>query len=119
MRKQKSRRLFPELDTGGEKSSKYLGNWWGRYLKKVGVKERGIDAHSFRHTAVKVWLNAEVDERWAAAICGQGYKSDEKKEKAVTYSIYGRLPAPGVLKPFVEMLDFNLDHPAFRQPKSG
>ena len=82
MRKQKSRRLFPELDTGGEKSSKYLGNWWGRYLKKVGVKERGIDAHSFRHTAVKVWLNSEVDERWAAAICGQGYKSDEDGTKA-------------------------------------
>jgi integrase len=126
MRAAGSRKLFPELDTGDEKHSKYIGNWHGRYLEKIGVKSGvGIDAHSYRHAAIKRWLNAKVDEKWAAAICGQGYGDDDdepkkqKKAAGVTFSVYGRLPAPSVLLPYVEMLDWGLTHPRFVMPSSS
>ena len=112
IKQRKGRKLFPSLDTGGEKHSKYIGNWWGRFLKVVGVKENGIDAHSFRHTAVTVWQNKKVDVFWASCICGHGYSDQEEKKKAqpITYAVYGELPHPSVLKEYVEMLDFGLNH---------
>lgn len=122
MRASGARKLFPELDTGDEKHSKYLGNWHLRFLTTIGVKKGpGLDAHSYRHAAIKTWLNNKTEERWAAAICGQGYEDDDeepkkRKKKGVTFSVYGRLPAPSVLHPYVEMLDWGLTHPRFVMP---
>lgn len=102
-------KLFVSLDDGkSAKHQKYLGNWWNRFLVVVGVKRRGLDAHSFRHTAVKVWKNAGVDVTYAAAICGHSY--DEGFKSAATYDLYGGKPSPSVLRKYVEMLDFGLAH---------
>ncbi|MBK7413875.1 MAG: site-specific integrase [Dechloromonas sp.] len=114
-KKRKDVKLFPSLDTGDEKHNKYLGNWYGRFLSVVGVKERGLDAHSFRHTAVSVWLNNEVNEIYAASICGHGYNTKEdKKNDPQTFSMYGDPPIPSVLKKYVEMLEFGIKHQKYR-----
>lgn len=114
-------KLFPHLDTGGEKHSKLAGKWFNRHMTREGIKDGwGLDSHSFRHTAVSIWKNQETDERWAAAICGHTYKSDDDEEKlkkkAGTFSMYGGLIEPGTLKPYVEMLDYGLTHPPFKMP---
>lgn len=102
-------KLFVSLDDGkSAKHQKYLGNWWNRYLAVVKVKKRGLDAHSFRHTAVKLWKNAGVDVTYAAAICGHSY--DDGIKTAATYELYGGKPSPSVLQKYVETLDFNLVH---------
>ncbi len=113
-------KLFPRLDNGGEKHSKLAGNWWNRHMTAEGVKVgRGLDAHSFRHTVIALWMNKKVDERWAAAICGQSYEDDNSDKKpGVTYHIYGGLPEPKVLQNYVEMLDFGLTHPPFKMPNA-
>ena len=118
MRLEKSRKLFPTLDKGKEKHSKLAGNWFNRHLATEKIKVRGLDNHSFRHTAISTWLNAKVSERLAAAIAGQGYggeASEEEKNKGVTYDIYGKVKMT-TLQPVVEMLEFGLKHPLFKMP---
>ena len=123
MRQSKSVKLFPKLDNGSEKHNKLAGNWLNRHMTAEGVKDgRGLDCHSFRHTAIGFWKNANVDERWAAAICGQRYtddddNTDKKKAPAITFGTYGGLLEPSKLQPYVEMLDFGINHPAFKMPQ--
>ena len=114
-------KLFPRLDNGSEKHGKLAGNWWNRFMVAEGVKDgKGLDAHSFRHTAIGLWKNTSIDERWAAAICGQRHLDSEKPStNAVTYDIYGGLPDPKTLQPYVEMLDFGLTHPMFKMPTAS
>lgn len=123
MRRQKAIKLFPKLDNGTEKHNKLAGNWFNRHMINEGVKNgRGLDCHSFRHTAIGLWKNANVDERWAAAICGQRYNDENdnverRRAPAITFGTYGGLLEPSKLQPYVEMLDFGINHPAFKMPQ--
>ena len=115
-RKRGDQKLFPSLDTGGEKHHKYMGNWWGRYLDVVGVVGKGLDSHSFRHTAILAFKMADVPETHAAAICGHEHgERDENgdKKKDSTYSMYGGQIPPEKLVKYVELLDWNINHSAF------
>lgn len=119
-RKSGARRLFVRPD-GNAIHRKYLGNWWGRFLTNIGVKDGlGVDAHAFRHTTISYWMNAHVKERFAAAICGHGYgdkyqaKADDDDDTFITYKTYGRLYRPDVLLPYVTMLDYGLTYQPYQ-----
>lgn len=56
--------------------------WWGQYLKLIGLKQKGLVFHSFRHTFVSELERLGVPENEAAQICGHAHKS-------ITYGIYG------------------------------
>jgi len=72
-RRQGDVRLFPGLD------KKYVGNWYGKYLKTTGIKRRGLDMHSLRHTVVQVFKVNEVPETHAASICGHTGSATDKR----------------------------------------
>ncbi|QEX18037.1 integrase [Hypericibacter terrae] len=44
-------RVFPELKPGGpdNKVGYYFTKWWTNYRRAIGVYEKGLDYHSFRH----------------------------------------------------------------------
>jgi integrase len=54
--------LFPELRPGGpdNKLGYYFTKWWSRYRRDVGVYEKGLDYHSFRHSVTTKLYEAEV-----------------------------------------------------------
>lgn len=108
-KKRCDQKLFPSLDKGRAKHNKYLGNWWGRYLDVVGVVGKGLDSHSFRHTAILAFKVAEVPETHAAAICGHEL-GDEGPQ---TYSMYGGQIPPNKLVKYVDLLDWNIKHSSF------
>ncbi|MDX7953467.1 site-specific integrase [Lichenihabitans sp. Uapishka_5] len=45
-------RLFPHLDEYRGRYTKNFSRWWGRWLTKIGLKDRALTFHSFRHSAV-------------------------------------------------------------------
>lgn len=58
-----SDRVFPLLQPGGpdRKLSYYFTKWWSQYRKDVGVYEKGLDYHSFRHGVTTKLFSAGVD----------------------------------------------------------
>jgi len=54
--------LFPDLPPGGAdgKRGYTFSKWWPRYRRKVGLYERGLDYHSFRHSVTTKLAEAEV-----------------------------------------------------------
>ena len=63
MRKLGSFALFPDIkpDNKGVAGGNF-SKWWNGYLRRVGIKRRGVDWVSFRHT-LKTWMReAEVPQ---------------------------------------------------------
>jgi len=108
-KKRGEQKLFPSLDSGSAKHNKYFGNWINRYFDVVGVVGKGLDSHSFRHTAILAFKVAEVPETHAAAICGH----DLAEEGPQTYSMYGGQIPPEKLVKYVEVLGWNIKHSSF------
>lgn len=56
--------LFPELRPGGpdNKLGYYFSKWFSRYRQDVGVYEKKLDYHSFRHGVITQLYAAEVPE---------------------------------------------------------
>ena len=56
--------LFPELEPGGPDNKRgfYFTKWWTRYRQSVGVYEKGLDYHSFRHGVTTKLYSAGVEE---------------------------------------------------------
>ena len=82
--------LFPELGRGArEDMSYYPSRFWQRYLKKAGLKERGLALHSFRHTFADECRRQGVDGHVLQALLGHADHSQTGH--------YGTL-APGTLE---------------------
>lgn len=56
--------IFPELKPGGEdkKVGFYFTKWWSAYRKSIGVYERWLDYHSFRHGVTTKLFAAGVSQ---------------------------------------------------------
>jgi integrase len=56
--------LFPDLEPGGAdgKRGYTFSKWWPRYRRAVGLYERGLDYHSFRHSVTTKLVEAEVSQ---------------------------------------------------------
>jgi len=54
--------LFPELKPGGPdaKLGYYFTKWWSQYRRDVGVYQKGLDYHSFRHGVTTKLFAADV-----------------------------------------------------------
>jgi len=55
-------RIFPELQPGGAdgKLGFYFTKWWTNYRRAIGIYERGLDYHSFRHGVTTKLFAARV-----------------------------------------------------------
>ncbi|WP_339713459.1 site-specific integrase [uncultured Sneathiella sp.] len=64
--------IFPALRPGGA-DTKYgfaFSKWFSRYRRKIGVFEKGVDYHSFRHGFITQLLNKGVSKELVEALVG-------------------------------------------------
>ena len=85
-------KLFPALkktlSTGYGTS---ISNWFARYLKHLGLKKKGKNFHSLRHTVVNKLLTKQVYEPFIKELVGHSTGS-------ITIDVYGgRTPADVLL----------------------
>lgn len=76
IRQSKQSKLFPQLkwmpSTGfGTKISR----WFARYLRRLGIKQKGKNFHSFRHTVVNKLTTAQVYEPFIRELVGHSHGS--------------------------------------------
>ena len=101
-------RLFPELKykskSGyGDTTSK----WFGRYLDKLTIHEKNAKVfHCFRNTFINHLKQKKADLPYVAAIVGHTSNS-------ITYDGYANEYEPSVLKPYIDMVDYELEHSPF------
>jgi len=68
---EKQQKLFPNLKKmKGAGFSTRISHWFTRYLNKLGIKEKGKNFHSFRHTVVNKLTNAKVYEPFIKKLIG-------------------------------------------------
>ena len=83
VRPSKQSKLFPQLEwvpsTG---FSTKISRWFARYLKGLGIKQRGKNFHSFRHTVVNKLTTAQVYEPFIRELVGHSHGS-------ITMDVYG------------------------------
>ncbi|HHZ92745.1 TPA: integrase, partial [Candidatus Poribacteria bacterium] len=77
------KKLFPNLkkmlSTG---YGTLISRWFARYLKKLGIKKRGKNFHSFRHTVVNKLITKKVYEPFIKELIGHSHGS-------ITMDVYG------------------------------
>ena len=59
-----------------------ISHWLARYLKKLGIKKKGKNFHSFRHTVVNKLTNQKVYEPFIKELIGHSHGS-------LTMNVYG------------------------------
>ena len=59
-----------------------ISRWFGRYLKKLGIKPKGKNFHSFRHTVVNKLSTQQVYEPFIKELIGHSHGS-------LTMDVYG------------------------------
>ena len=80
---QNQEKLFPNLKK--MKSTGYgtmISRWFARYLKKLGIKKKGKNFHSFRHTVVNKLTSKKVYEPFIKELIGHSHDS-------ITMDVYG------------------------------
>ena len=92
-------RLFPELKQERDGYSQSVSKWFGRFRKKVGVREDGKAFHSFRHTVGNTLKQRGIPYERVAAILGH-------KDESMTFGRYGKAFEVTVLQPVIEDLKF-------------
>ncbi|MFA0481819.1 DUF6538 domain-containing protein [Vibrio splendidus] len=85
--------------------AKELSRWFndkGKYKQKLGFKAgEKTDFHSFRHTVIDFYKqHTNLEERFVQAIVGH-------KNNAITFDRYGSDFKPSVLKPFVDLVNWD------------
>ena len=76
-------KLFPNLKK--MKSTGYgtmISRWFAKYLKKLGIKKKGKNFHSFRHTVVNKLITKKVYEPFIRELIGHSHGS-------ITMDVYG------------------------------
>ena len=80
---QQQEKLCPNLKK--MKSTGYgtmISRWFAKYLKKLGIKKKGKNFHSFRHTVVNKLTNQKVYEPFIRELIGHSHGS-------ITLDVYG------------------------------
>ena len=83
IKNQNQEKLFPNLKK--MKSTGYgtmISRWFAKYLKKLGIKKKGKNFHSFRHTVVNKLTNQKVYEPFIRELIGHSHGS-------ITMDVYG------------------------------
>ena len=75
-----------------------LSKWFARYLVKLGIKKKGKNFHSFRHTVINQLLTSQVYEPFIKELVGHSNGS-------ITVDVYGgKKPLDVLLTECVEKL---------------
>ena len=80
---QNQEKLFPNLKK--MRSTGYgtmISRWFAKYLKKLGIKKKGKNFHSFRHTVVNKLTTAQVYQPFIKELIGHSQGS-------ITMDVYG------------------------------
>jgi len=80
---QNQEKLFPNLKK--MRSTGYgtmISRWFAKYLKKLGIKKKGKNFHSFRHTVVNKLITKKVYEPFIKELIGHSHGS-------ITMDVYG------------------------------
>ena len=97
-------KLFPNLRKG--QISNYgssISQWFGRYLENLGIKKKGKNFHSFRHTVVNHLTSKQVYEPFIKELIGHSHGT-------LTMDVYGgRKPLEVLLNECVVKLDYGID----------
>ena len=96
-------KLFPNLKRS--ELSSYgtpISQWFGRYLKNLGVKKKGKNFHSFRHTVVNHLTSKQVYQPFIKELVGHSHGT-------MTMDVYGgRKPLEVLLNECVVKLDYEI-----------
>ena len=83
IKNEKQQKLFPNLKKmAGAGFGTRISHWFARYLKKLGIKKKGKNFHSFRHTVVNRLTNQKVYEPFIKELIGHSHGS-------LTMDVYG------------------------------
>ena len=75
----KGERLFNDLKVSKRgKFVKPYGDWFRRHLEALGIKRRGLDTHSFRHTWDKAAEDSRIHEEWRSRLQGHAKQGMRK-----------------------------------------
>lgn len=93
------KKLFPNLKQGFRTTyGDTLSKWFARYLVKLGIKKKGKNFHSFRHTVINQLLTSQVYEPFIKELVGHSNGS-------ITVDVYGgKKPLDVLLTECVEKL---------------
>ena len=83
VKKNRETKLFPTLKQGFRTTyGDTLSKWFARYLLKLGIKKKGKNFHSLRHTVINRLLTNQVYEPFIKELVGHTHGS-------TTLDIYG------------------------------
>jgi site-specific recombinase XerD len=74
-------RIFPTLRPGGpdKKLGYFFTKWWTRYRRDIGIYEKGLDYHSFRHAVTTQLAARRVSLEFRNELLGhEGNSTDER-----------------------------------------
>ena len=75
-----------------------ISRWFAKYLKKLGIKKKGKNFHSFRHTVVNKLITKKVYEPFIKELIGHSHGS-------ITMDVYGgRKPLDVLLSECVQVI---------------
>ena len=96
-------KLFPNLKS--ETNTRYgsaVSRWFARYLKNLGIKKKGKNFHSFRHTVVNYLTSKQVYQPFIKELVGHSHGT-------MTMDVYaGRKPLEVLLNECVVKLDYGI-----------
>ena len=104
IRNRNETKLFPNLKRSQVTSyGSQVSQWFGRYLKNLGIKKKGKNFHSFRHTAVNHLPSKQVYEPFIKELVGHSHGT-------VTMDVYGgRKPLEVLLNECVVKLNYGIE----------
>ena len=97
-------KLFPNLKS--ETNTRYgsaVSRWFARYLKNLGIKKKGKNFHSFRHTVVNCLTSKQVYQPFIKELVGHS-------QGTMTMDVYGgRKPLEVLLHACVVKIDYGIE----------
>ncbi|TGQ43766.1 site-specific integrase [Mesorhizobium sp. M4B.F.Ca.ET.214.01.1.1] len=104
-RKGRQTRLFPNLKPGGADSrlGHSFSKWFTRYRRDIGVYRKGLDFHSFRHTASTLMHQAGVERAVLDHVTGHSTPGETSR--------YVKASALAQLQLAIDTIDIGFDLP--------
>ena len=101
-----SNRLWLDLQLGADGFyGSSFSKWFGRFKRKIGIKNPKLTFHSFRHTFINYLKQKGAEEAWIKELVGHANDS-------ITTGRYGKRLEISTLLSLVERIDYGLSHPS-------
>ena len=102
------KRLFPELKYDSDSGySRATSRFFSDYLQETNIHVPNVKVfHSFRHTFINHLKQKQVRRDFVSGIVGHSLNS-------ITFEGYAEAYEPSVLKPIIDLVDYNLEHTPF------